>query len=176
VENYGWLAPGEMLDGLGLAETTPGPLILVTEFVGYLAAFRAPAPFEPITAGVMGAALTIWVTFVPCFVWIFLGAPYVERIGANKQLSAALSCITAAVVGVVLNLSVWFGLHVLFAEVATVSGYGVRLLLPAWSSLQPVAALLSLLAALALLRFKFGMAATLGLCGGLGLVWGLISG
>jgi chromate transporter len=176
VENYGWLAPGEMLDGLGLAETTPGPLILVTEFVGYLAAYRLPGPFQAVEAGVLGAAVTLWVTFVPCFVWIFLGAPYIERLSGKRHLNAALSCITAAVVGVILNLALWFGLHVLFAEVAVLHTAGMRLLLPSPASLQIVPAALAVLAALALLRFKLGVAATLGLCGALGLVWKLVVG
>jgi chromate transporter len=117
VETYGWMTAPEMVDGLGLAETTPGPLILVTQFVGFLAAFREAAPFSPITAGVLGAAMTTWVTFVPSMLWIFAGAPFVERLRANRQLSGALAAITAAVVGVILNLSVWFALHVLFGKV-----------------------------------------------------------
>jgi chromate transporter len=117
VETYGWMTAPEMVDGLGLAETTPGPLILVTQFVGFLAAFRDAAPFSPITAGVLGAAMTTWVTFVPSMLWIFAGAPFVERLRANRQLSGALAAITAAVVGVILNLSVWFALHVLFGHV-----------------------------------------------------------
>ncbi|HBH42446.1 MAG TPA: chromate transporter, partial [Rhizobiales bacterium] len=117
VETYGWLSPGEMLDGLGLAETTPGPLILVTQFVGFLAAFRDAAPFSAIVAGVLGAAMTTWVTFTPSMLWIFAGAPFIERLRANRELSGALAAITAAVVGVILNLSVWFALHVLFGTV-----------------------------------------------------------
>jgi chromate transporter len=106
-----------MVDGLGLAETTPGPLILVTQFVGFLAAFRDAAPFSPVAAGVLGAAMTTWVTFVPSMLWIFAGAPFIEPLRANRALSGALAAITAAVVGVILNLSVWFALHVLFGEV-----------------------------------------------------------
>jgi chromate transporter len=117
VETYGWMTAPEMVDGLGLAETTPGPLILVTQFVGFLAAFREAAPFSAVTAGVLGAAMTTWVTFVPSMLWIFAGAPFVERLRANRQLSGALAAITAAVVGVILNLSVWFALHVLFGKV-----------------------------------------------------------
>ena len=116
VETYGWMTAPEMVDGLGLAETTPGPLILVTQFVGFLAAFRDAAPFSPITAGMIGAAMTTWVTFVPSMLWIFAGAPFVERLRANRQLSGALAAITAAVVGVILNLSVWFALNVLFGK------------------------------------------------------------
>ena len=117
VENYGWLAPGEMLDGLGMAETTPGPLIMVVQFVGFMGAYRNPGTLDPILAGTLGAALTTWVTFVPCFLWIFLGAPNIEALRGNKALTAALSGITAAVVGVILNLAIWFGLHVIFGEV-----------------------------------------------------------
>ncbi|MBV9556999.1 MAG: chromate efflux transporter [Pseudolabrys sp.] len=117
VETYRWLSAPEMVDALGLAETTPGPLILVTQFVGSLAAFRAPAPFSPVTAAVLGAVMTTWVTFVPPMLWIFAGAPFVETLRANRNLSGALAAITAAVVGVILNLSVWFALHVLFGHV-----------------------------------------------------------
>src|SRR5579884_3146652 len=117
VETHHWLTAPEMVDGLGLAETTPGPLILVTQFVGFLAAFRASAPFSPLTGGLLGAALTTWVTFVPAILWIFVGAPFLEELRANKKLAGALSAITAAVVGVILNLSVWFALHVLFGTV-----------------------------------------------------------
>ena len=117
VETNGWMTAPEMVDGLGLAETTPGPLILVTQFVGFLAAFRNAAPFSPVTAGLMGAAMTTWVTFTPSMLWIFAGAPFVEPLRANKRLSGALAAITAAVVGVILNLTVWFALHVLFGRV-----------------------------------------------------------
>ena len=117
VETHGWLSAPEMVDGLGLAETTPGPLILVTQFVGFLAAFREAAPFTPLAAGLLGAALTTWVTFVPSMLWIFAGAPFIEELRGNRRLAGALVTITAAVVGVILNLSVWFALHVLFGSV-----------------------------------------------------------
>jgi chromate transporter len=117
VETHGWLTAPEMVDGLGLAETTPGPLILVTQFVGFLAAFREAAPFTPLTAGLLGAAMTTWVTFVPSMLWIFAGAPFIEELRGNRRLNGALAAITAAVVGVILNLSVWFALHVLFGNV-----------------------------------------------------------
>ena len=117
VETHHWLTAPEMVDGLGLAETTPGPLILVTQFVGFLAAFRDAAPFSPLIAGVLGAALTTWVTFVPSMLWIFAGAPFIEQLRGNRRLAGALAAITAAVVGVILNLSVWFALHVLFGKV-----------------------------------------------------------
>jgi chromate transporter len=134
VETYGWMTAPEMVDGLGLAETTPGPLILVTQFVGFLAAFRDAAPFSPVTAGVLGAAMTTWVTFVPSMLWIFAGAPFVERLRANRQLSGALAAITAAVVGVILNLSVWFALHVLFGKVAEMHAGPLR-----WYVFDPLA-------------------------------------
>jgi len=117
VETYGWMSAPEMVDGLGLAETTPGPLILVTQFVGFLAAFRNAPPFSPLTAGLLGAAMTTWTTFTPSMLWIFAGAPFVESLRANRNLSGALAAITAAVVGVILNLSVWFALHVLFGHI-----------------------------------------------------------
>jgi chromate transporter len=117
VETHHWMTAPEMVDGLGLAETTPGPLILVTQFVGFLAAFRDTAPFSPVMAGILGAAMTTWVTFTPSMLWIFAGAPFIESLRANQRLSGALAAITAAVVGVILNLSVWFALHVLFGEV-----------------------------------------------------------
>ena len=134
VQTYGWMTAPEMVDGLGLAETTPGPLILVTQFVGFLAAFRDAAPFSPVTAGVLGAAMTTWVTFVPSMLWIFAGAPFVERLRANRQLSGALAAITAAVVGVILNLSVWFALNVLFGKVTEMHAGPLR-----WYAFDPFA-------------------------------------
>jgi chromate transporter len=134
VQTYGWMSAPEMVDGLGLAETTPGPLILVTQFVGFLAAFRDAAPFSPVTAGVLGAAMTTWVTFVPSMLWIFAGAPFVEPLRANRQLSGALAAITAAVVGVILNLSVWFALHVLFGKVTEMHAGPLR-----WYAFDPLA-------------------------------------
>ncbi len=127
VDNYGWVTAGEMLDGLGMAESTPGPLIMVTQFVGFLGAWRDPGGLNPLLAGTLGGLLTTWVTFTPCFLWIFVGAPFVEALRTNKALSGALGAITAAVVGVILNLAVWFGLQVLFGELRPVSllgGYG----------------------------------------------------
>jgi chromate transporter len=157
VENYGWLAPGEMLDGLGLAETTPGPLIMVTQFVGFLAAFREATGLPPLVAGTLGALLTTWVTFTPCFLWIFLGAPYIERLRGNQALSAALATITAAVVGVILNLSIWFSLHVLFGEVATLALPGMRIEVPVLTTLDPVAAILTAAAIIAVFALRLGM-------------------
>ena len=168
VESYGWLAPGEMIDGLGLAETTPGPLIMVVQFVGFLGAYRNPGPLDPMIAGILGAALVTWVTFVPCFLWIYLGAPYVERLRANRSLNAALSAITAAVVGVILNLSLWFGLHVLFAEVEARSLYGFRLLIPNIATVDPLAVLLFVFALIAMRVFKLSMVITLAATAALG--------
>ena len=170
VETFGWLAPREMVDGLGLAETTPGPLIMVLQFVGFLAAFRDPGVLNPVLAGCLGALLTTWVTFAPCFLWIFLGAPYIEALRGNRALTAALSAITAAVVGVVLNLAVWFALHVLFGEVREVSVFGVGPDLPVLSTLDWRAAVLAAVAMLAMLRFKTGMIPTLLGCGAAGLL------
>ncbi|MEX2449348.1 MAG: chromate efflux transporter [Rhodospirillales bacterium] len=168
VQSYGWLQPGEMLNGLGLAETTPGPLILVTEFVGYLAAYRNPGPLSALGAGTLGAVLTVWVTFVPCYLWIFLGAPYMEAARENTRLSAALSAITAVVVGVILNLAVWFGLHVLFGAVRTVHAGPLRLFVPDLASIDFGALALALFALFALFRLKWDMLKTLALCSALG--------
>lgn len=174
VQNFGWLRPGEMVDGLALAETTPGPLVLVLSFVGFLAAFRAPAGMDPLLAGVLGATLTAWVTFVPCFLWIFLGAPHIERLRSNQALSAALTAITAAVVGVILNLAVWFGLHVLFREVGTFRLGLVSIAAPAWASIDLIAVALSVIAAICLLRLRLGILGTLAICGTLGLLAALL--
>lgn len=145
VGHYGWLAPGEMLDGLGLAETTPGPLIMVTQFVGFLAAFRDAGALPAMLAGTLGALITTWVTFLPCFAWIFLGAPHMEALRGNRALGSALGAVTAAVVGVVANLALWFALHVIFAEQVRFAGYGLRVDLPVPGTLDPVAAGLTLL-------------------------------
>jgi chromate transporter len=161
VETYGWLRPGEMLDGLGMAETTPGPLIMVTQFVGFMGAFRDPGGLPPLLAGTLGGLLTTWVTFTPCFLWIFVGAPHVERLRQNRALSAALAAITAAVVGVILNLALWFALHVLFGEVRTMSGFGLEMDIPVLATLDPAAAALSAAALLLVFGFKAGMVVTL---------------
>lgn len=161
VETHGWLAPGEMLDGLGMAETTPGPLIMVVQFVGYLAAYRDPGVLDPATAGLLGAALTTWVTFAPCFLWIFVGAPFVEALRRNAALSSALAAITASVVGVVLNLAVWFGLHVLFAAQEDVAFAGMVVPMPDVSTLDPVSAAIAGGALLALARFSVNPIAVL---------------
>lgn len=161
VDVHHWLAPGEMLDGLGLAESTPGPLILVVQFVGFMGAYRNPGMLDPVLAGTLGALLTTWVTFVPCFLWIFLGAPFIEALRGNRSLTAILSAITAAIVGVILNLAVWFGSHVLFSESTTQEILGLEIELPAPASVDPVALFLTLGALVAMQRFKFGMLPTL---------------
>jgi chromate transporter len=166
VEQEGWLSAAEMMDGLALAETTPGPLILVTQFVGYMAALRETGS---VPGGIAGALVALWMTFAPCFLWIFAGAPYIDAIGRRPRLAGALSAITAAVVGVIANLSVWFALNVLFGRVERLSGYWWRPWLPDWAGLDWVALALATVAALALLRFHLGIVRTLGLCAALGL-------
>jgi chromate transporter len=161
VQGYGWLSPGEMADGLGLAETTPGPLILVTQFVGYLAAFRAPEPFTPLVAGMLGAALTTWVTFAPCFLWIFAFAPWIERMENARRLKGGLAALSAAVVGVIANLTAWFMLHVLFARVGEARIGPVRLYAPEWETFDWRAAVLAVLAALLVFRFRLNVVAVL---------------
>jgi chromate transporter len=173
VGTYGWLEPGEMLDGLGMAETTPGPLIMVTQFVGFMGAFREPGTLPPLLAGTLGGLLTTWVTFTPCFLWIFLGAPFVETLRGNRALSAALATITAAVVGVILNLAVWFGLHVLFAEVRVVRLGPATLDVPVLATLDLPALLLTALALLAVFRLKLGMIPVLAASAGLGMLYHL---
>jgi chromate transporter len=174
VETHGWLGAGEMLDGLGMAETTPGPLIMVTQFVGFLGAAREGTGMNPYLAGTLGALLTTWVTFTPCFLWIFAGAPFIERLRGNRALSAAMTAITAAVVGVILNLALWFALHTIFGEVREVRGAGLALDVPVLSSLDPAAALLSLAALVAVFRFKAGPLATIAACGAAGVAWWLV--
>jgi chromate transporter len=170
VDTYGWLKPGEMLDGLGLAETTPGPLIMVLQFVGFLAAFRKPGGLDPIVAGTLGAIITTWMTFAPCFLWIFLGAPYIEALRGNKALSAALSAITAAVVGVVLNLAVWFALHVMFGRVEEVHAWGLKLQVPEVATIDLAVAALAAAAFVVMIRFKANMLLVLAGCAAVGAV------
>lgn len=170
VGHYGWLAPGEMLDGLGMAETTPGPLIMVTQFVGFMGAFRDSGALHPLAAGTLGGLLTTWVTFTPCFLWIFLGAPFVERLRAHKALSAALAAITAAVVGVILNLAIWFGVHVVFDQVFVLRGYGLAVELPLPHTINPAAGALVALAMLAVFRLKAGVIPVLCACALAGIV------
>ena len=170
VATYGWLRPGEMLTGLGMAETTPGPLIMVVQFVGFLAAYRNPGPLSPLTAGIIGSLLTTWVTFAPCFFFILAGAPFIERLRGNRSLSTALSAITAAVVGVVLNLAVWFALNTAFNQVDTTHRYGVRLLVPQLSSVNVAAVTITGVALVAIFRLKASVMKTLAVCAGLGLL------
>jgi len=175
VQGFGWLSAGEMADGLGLAETTPGPLIMVTQFVGYLAAFRAPEPFTPLVAGILGAGLTTWVTFAPCFLWIFAFAPWIERMENAQWLKGGLATLTAAVVGVIANLSVWFALHVLFARVGERQYGPLRLYWPDSASFSWQAGLLTLLAVVLIFRFKWNVIKTLAAAGMGGLLLGQIS-
>jgi chromate transporter len=176
VETYGWLEPGEMLDGLGLAETTPGPLIMVVQFVGFMGAFRDPGTLHPMIAGTLGGMLTTWVTFVPCFLWIFLGAPFVEGLRGNRALGGALAAITAAVVGVILNLAIWFALHVLFAQLNEIRLPGMTLDVPVPGSVRIASLILTAGALLALFRCNAGMIATLAACAGLGVAYHLLGG
>jgi chromate transporter len=174
VETYQWLQPGEMLDGLGMAETTPGPLIMVLQFVGFMAAFRDPGSLSPMLAGTLGGLLATWVTFTPCFLWIFLGAPFIERLRGNKALAGALSAITAAVVGVILNLAIWFGIHTLFREVRQVESFGLSFDAPVPASVDPWALLLAAAAMIAMFRFNVGMIPTLAACSMAGVVLYLV--
>ncbi|WP_082745576.1 chromate efflux transporter [Erythrobacter sp. CCH5-A1] len=174
VQGFGWLQAGEMADGLGLAETTPGPLILVTQFVGYLAAFRAPAPFTPLVAGLLGAGLTTWVTFAPCFLWIFAFAPWIDRLGNAVWLKGGLAAVTAAVVGVIANLTAWFALHVLFARVGEVQAGPLRFDWPELASFDWRAGLLAALAFALAFGAKSGVLRLLAVCAAGGLALGLL--
>ena len=165
VEHYGWLKPGEMLDGLGMAETTPGPLIMVLQFVGFMAAFRDPGGLSPMLAGTLGGLLATWVTFTPCFLWIFLGAPFVEKLRGNKALSAALSAITAAVVGVVLEpRHLVCDPHDISSDDAGARFSPVLRRADTRPASTCGRCLLSLAAAIAIFRFKVGMIPTLAAC------------
>jgi chromate transporter len=176
VAGFGWLNAGEMADGLGLAETTPGPLIMVTQFVGYIGAFRAPAPFTPIVAGILGAALTTWVTFAPCFMWIFAMAPWMDRLQRAPSLKGGLAGVTAAVVGVIANLAVWFALHVLFARVTSIDVGPLQLQTPVLASFDWRAAAIAVVALVLIFRAKIGILPTLAVCAAMGLVLGLLTG
>lgn len=173
VDHYQWLKPGEMLDGLGLAETTPGPLVLVLSFVGFIAGFRDSAGLSPVLGGALGATLTTWVTFAPCFLWIFLGAPWIEKLRSNQALSGALTAISAAVTGVIFNLALWFGTHVLFSRHVRVETGPLSISLPDLGSLDVVQLALTALAALALFRLKLGVFKTLALMAVAGVLAGL---
>jgi chromate transporter len=170
VENYGWLEPGEMLDGLGMAETTPGPLIMVLQFVGFMAAYRDPGNLAPMLAGTFGGLVATWVTFAPCFLWIFLGAPFIESIRHNRALAGALAAITAAVVGVILNLALWFAIHTIFREVMHVRAFGLSFDAPVPASTDPWALALAVGALIAVFRFRIGMLWTLAACSAIGML------
>jgi chromate transporter len=157
VEHYHWVQPREMLDGLGMAETTPGPLIMVLQFVGFMAAFRDPGSLSPMLAGTLGGLLATWVTFTPCFLWIFMGAPFIEGMRGNKALAGALSAITAVVVGVILNLSIWFAIHAVFRTSVPFHAYGLSFDMPVLSSIDISALFLALAAAAAIFQYKLGM-------------------
>jgi len=170
VDDYHWLSPREMVDGLALAETTPGPLIMVLQFVAFVAAYRHQTDLSPITAGILASLLTIWVTFAPCFLWIFLGAPYIEKLRSNSRLQAALKAITAAVVGVIANLSLWFAIHTLFSDSTQIKWNLFAFELPRWSSLQwPMLGIL-VIALIATLKLNMSTMKTMLLCCLLGLV------
>lgn len=166
----GWVTPAQMADGLGLAETTPGPLILVTQHIGFLAAWANPAPFSPWVAAILAALLVSWVTFAPCFLWIFALAPWIDRLRSIAALQAALSALTAAVVGAIASLSLWFAIHLLFTREARLWG----LVLPDLASLDLAALGLALFAALLLFRTKAGVFGTLAAAAGAGLLVGLV--
>ena len=170
VETHHWMTAPEMVDGLGLAETTPGPLILVTQFVGFLAGFRDAAPFSAVTAGILGAAMTTWVTFTPSMLWIFAGAPFVEQLRGNRRLSGALAAITAAVVGVILNLTVWFALHVLFGRVDEMRAGPLRYFAFDPLSLDLKAAALAAIAAVLAFGLHRSLIETVAVMAGLGVV------
>ena len=174
VQAQHWLTARQMLDGLAMAETTPGPLIMVTQFVGFLAAYGQPGVLDPLVAATFGAILTTWVTFTPCFLWIFLGAPFVERLRGNRALSGALAAITAAVVGVIVNLGLWFALHALFGRLASAQFGGLALDVPVWSTLNLPALILTLAAMVALFRFKVGVVPVLAGCAAAGIALRLI--
>lgn len=174
VGSYGWLAPGEMLDGLGMAETAPGPLIKVVQFVGFLGAHRQPGELDPLLMATLGAVLVTWVTFIPSYLYIFAGAPFIERLRGRPALNAALAGVTAAVVGVILNLALWFALHAVFRELTVVTWGVVRIDVPVWSTIDWAALMLSLAASVAMLRFKVDMLPVLGACIVVGGAWHLI--
>jgi chromate transporter len=174
VQVYGWLAPGEMVRGLALAETTPGPLIMVVQFVAFLGAYRDPGSLDPWVAAVLASLLVTWVTFVPSFLFVLLGAPYMERLRGNRSLSSALTGITAAVVGVIANLGVYFAIHTLFSETRQVEWGALSLELPEPASLRLLSVAIAVVAAVLIFRFKWSVLRVLGVCAVLGLAAGLV--
>ena len=174
VQVYGWLTPSEMITGLALAETTPGPLIMVVQFVAFVGAYNDPGSLNPWVAAVVASLLTTWVTFVPCFVFVFVGAPYVERLRGNHALSAALTGIMAAVVGVIANLAIYFAIHTLFSDVSSFTWGPVNLQVPHLDSLKPLSLAVAAFAALLLFRAKWSVLRTLGACALVGLGAGII--
>ncbi|MFN2389206.1 MAG: chromate efflux transporter, partial [Actinomycetota bacterium] len=174
VEHFGWLEPGQMVAGVGLAESTPGPLIMVTEFVGFLGAYRFPGGLDPVVAGVLGAAVAVWATFAPCFLWIFLGAPYIERLRGNRALNGALSAVTAAVVGVILNLAATFAMVTLFADVERTEVSGMTFPIPQLSSIDPFALLLAAAGFVALWRYRVNVLWMIAASAAAGLVYGIV--
>jgi chromate transporter len=174
VTQFGWLRPGQLVVGLGLAESTPGPLIMVTEFVGFVAAYQHPGDLDPVVAGVLGACVTTWATFAPCFLWIFLGAPFVERLRGNVRLTMALSAITAAVVGVVLNLAIWFAIHTLFENVRDVEVFGGPVPVPELASVDPFALALAAIVVVGMMRYGWNVVAVVVGSAIAGLVYGFV--
>jgi chromate transporter len=170
VVRYGWLSPGDVVAGLGLAESTPGPLIMVVQFVGFLAAYRFPGDLPPLVAGVLGSAVTVWATFAPCFLWIFLGAPYVERLRGARRLEAALGAITAAVVGVIASLALTFGVHVLFDRIEVVTPLGAAVPVPDAGTVDPFALAIAATAFVAIYWFRANPAPVALACGLAGLI------
>ena len=176
VEAYGWLLPGEMVRGLALAETTPGPLIMVVQFVAFLGAYRNPGALDPWVAAILAALLTTWVTFVPCFLFVLLGAPYVERLRGNRALSAALTGITAAVVGVIANLGVYFAVHTLFTQTNQWQWGPLHAEIPQLDSISLPAAAITAVACLLIFTLKWSVLRTLGICALLGIALQLLFG
>jgi chromate transporter len=175
VQTFGWLSPGQMVTGLGLAESTPGPLIMVTQFVGFLGAYRFPGGLDPVVAGVFGATVTVWATFAPCFLWIFLGAPYIEHLRGNRSLNAALSSVTAAVVGVILNLAVTFGIAALFGEVSEGEVLNITFPIPEIASMDVFATLLAVVAFVGLWRYRWNVLWVIGGSAAAGLLYRFIT-
>jgi chromate transporter len=173
VSQFHWLLPNQVVAGLGLAESTPGPLIMVTEFVGFVGAYQNPGNLDPVVAGVLGAIVVTWATFAPCFLWIFLGAPFIERLRGDQRLSTALTAVTAAIVGVVLNLAAWFGIHTLFDRVRDVGVFGGPIPVPVWSSVDWFALSVAVISFVGLWRFRWNVVPVVLVSGAVGLLYKL---